>query len=195
MIRTACVLAASVLAASAIAHASRGGPATPALVAVGDGPATIATGFTVGGDRVVTVAHVLDGAAVTVRGADGIARRGRVLRRDDAVDLALVAVPGLGGDGIGAASRTAGLGAVLLRDGSRPATVVRQADARVRAGDGRLLARRPVLELRADVRAGDSGAPVVDAGGRVVGVVFARSRARDGVAWAVDAEGLARLLR
>jgi hypothetical protein len=74
------------------------------------------------------------------------------------------------------------------------AEVVRRADATVRAGDGRAIARRPVLELRADVRAGDSGAPVVD-DGRVVGVVFARSRAREGVAWAVDATALAALLR
>jgi hypothetical protein len=64
----------------------------------------------------------------------------------------------------------------------RPARLVRRADARI---DGSAW-RRPVLELRADVRVGDSGAPVLSATGRPVGIVFARSRARDGVAWAVD---------
>jgi hypothetical protein len=36
---------------------------------------------------------------------------------------------------------------------------------------------------------------VLDGGGRVIGILFARSRARDGAAWAVDAAALAHLLR
>ena len=62
----------------------------------------------------------------------------------------------------------------------------RRIDARVRAGDGRLIARRPAIELRADIRAGDSGAPLVQ-DGRVAGIVFALSRVHEGVAYAVDA--------
>jgi hypothetical protein len=72
--------------------------------------------------------------------------------------------------------------------------VRRRIDARVRAGDGRLIARRPAIELRADIRAGDSGAPLMQ-GGRVAGIVFARSRERAGVAYAVDAAVLARFTR
>ena len=53
---------------------------------------------------------------------------------------------------------------------------------------------RPALELRADVAAGDSGAPVVTAGGRLAGVVFARSQHRAGVAYAVDASAVGPLL-
>ena len=86
----------------------------------------------------------------------------------------------------------------MRRDGgatSLHATIVRHASARVLSGSGQLLARRPVLEVRATIRAGDSGAPVLDAGGRVAGVVFARSRERPGVAYAVDASVLASLLR
>jgi S1-C subfamily serine protease len=196
MIRAAAVLGAAVLAASAIAHGIGSGSAGPAVVAVGAGPSGTASGFTVGGDRVVTVAHVLEGEAVIVRGADGVARRASVVRRSEGDDLALLAVPGLrAGGGFDGVGRTGGFGALLVRGGSRPVTIVRRADARVRAGDGRLLARRSVLELRADVRSGDSGAPVVGAGGRLVGVVFARSRDRDGVAWAVDGDAVARLLR
>jgi S1-C subfamily serine protease len=92
-----------------------------------------------------------------------------------------------------------GLATVLvLRDGRAvgvPANVASRAVARVRGADGRVLARRPVLELRAGVRAGDSGAPVLDARGRLLGVIFARSHDREDRAWAVDARALAQLLR
>jgi hypothetical protein len=189
----AAVCVPAVLAASAIAHVTAGGAgAGPTVVAVGDGPATIATGFSVADGRVVTVAHVLEGAAITVRGADGVARRGSVVRRDDELDLALLDVPGLP-----AAPARLGTGTRLLvrRDGriaALPARVVRRIDARVRtAGSGRV-AHRPALELAARAAAGDSGAPVV-VGSRVAGVVFARSDGRAGVAYAVDAAVLERL--
>jgi hypothetical protein len=189
----AAVCVPAVLAASAIAHVTAGGAgAGPTVVALGDGPATIATGFSVADGRVVTVAHVLEGAAITVRGADGVARRGSVVRRDDELDLALLDVPGLP-----AAPARLGAGTRLLvrRDGriaALPARVVRRIDARVRtAGSGRV-AHRPALELAARAAAGDSGAPVV-VGSRVAGVVFARSDGRAGVAYAVDAAVLERL--
>ena len=63
----------------------------------------------------------------------------------------------------------------------RPAPVVRHIRASVDGGP-----RRPALEIRADVAIGDSGAPLVTPGGRVAGVVFARSRERAGVGYAVD---------
>jgi hypothetical protein len=189
----AAVCVPAVLAASAIAHVTAGGAgAGPTVVAVGDRPATIATGFSVADGRVVTVAHVLERAAITVRGADGVARRGSVVLRDDELDLALLDVPGLP-----AAPARLGAGTRLLvrRDGriaALPARVVRRIDARVRtAGSGRV-AHRPALELAARAAAGDSGAPVV-VGSRVAGVVFARSDGRAGVAYAVDAAVLERL--
>jgi S1-C subfamily serine protease len=55
--------------------------------------------------------------------------------------------------------------------------------------------RRPALELTAPIRAGDSGAPLIGADGRVAGIVFSRSRDRAGMAYAVDASALPRLLR
>jgi S1-C subfamily serine protease len=128
-------------------------------VRVGD---DAATGFVVGDSRVVTVAHVL-GHDVTVDG-----QRARVVRRDDRLDLALLSVPGVRGDGV-----------TIAPDDPR---IVRRADASL-DGSGW---RRPVLELRTEVEAGDSGAPVLTSSGRVVGVVFARSE-RPGHAWAIDA--------
>jgi S1-C subfamily serine protease len=137
-------------------------PSAPRAVTVRAG-ADAATGFVVGDGRVLTVAHVL-GPHVRVDG-----RAARLLRRDDRLDLALLAVPGVRGE--------------APRIASRDPRIVRRADARV-DGSGW---RRPVLELRTEVEDGDSGSPVVASDGRLVGVVFARSRVREGVAWAVDA--------
>jgi hypothetical protein len=153
----------------------------------------IATGVAVGDERVLTVAHPLDGGhAVHVAG-----RPARVLRIDRGLDLALLEVPGLrapalrlGGDGARAAL-------VVLRDG-RP----REQAGRIRR---RVLVRwseqpgdpprdRPGLELAATVDPGDSGAPVLDPQGRLLGVVYARADDDDGTAWAVDASAVRRLL-
>jgi hypothetical protein len=153
------------------------------------GAAALATGFAVGGDRVVTVAHVLDGGGTPT--VDG--RRARVLRVDRRDDLALLAVRGLRAPGVRTA---AGAGAVrlALRDGVRRAHIRRAITATVRI-DPAPAVRRPALELAADVAAGDSGAPVIDARGRVAGVLFATSTERRHTAYAVDAGAVAGLLR
>jgi S1-C subfamily serine protease len=185
----------AVLAASAIAHATAGGGVTaPAIVTVGDGPGAVATGFSVSPGRFVTVAHVLDGDAIAVRGDDGIVRRATVVRRDDALDLALLAVPGIEA---AAALRPAGTRLLVHRDGAAttlPAHIVRRVTARVRRAGVSGFVRRPALELAASPASGDSGAPVLS-DGRVTGIVFARSHDRPGVAYAVDASVLERFTR
>jgi S1-C subfamily serine protease len=186
----------ALLAAAAIGHAT-GGAAVggPAVVTIEARGARTATGFVARPERVVTVAHAVGTGLVTVRGADGVPHQATVLRRDAVLDLAILKVTDLE-----AAPRPLARGGthVLLRRGGRavtaPAIVHRRLDASVRNGDGRLVARRPALELSAPIRAGDSGAPVVQ-DGRVTGIVFARSRDRAGIAYAVDASALERLLR
>ena len=179
---------AALLGAGLVAAGCRGAPArvaapSPLRVSADRGalvPA-VATGFAVGRGRVVTVAHVLQGGgAVRVAG-----RRARVLRTDAQLDLAVLAVPGL------AAPRGSGRGArvEVLRSG-RPRALPARVERRVTATLGRAV--RPALELAAAIQPGDSGAPVVDGAGRVVGVVFARSGGR--TAWAVDASALRALL-
>lgn len=176
----------AVLAASAIAHGG-GGTRGGDVVIVGEG-AWVATGFVAAPGKVVTVSHAVPLHGVAVR-IGGEVRPAPVIARDEALDLAVLAVPGVAP----AVLPPAATGIRAAR-GWVDATVVRHADATVRTGDGREVARRPVLELRGAVRAGDSGAPVV-IDGRVAGIVFARSRTREGVAWAVDASVLAGLLR
>jgi S1-C subfamily serine protease len=168
------VVAALVLAPSVVAAP----PRAPELVTVAVGPDR-AMGFVAGDGLVVTVAHVLGGEPIT---ADG--RSATVARVDRRDDLALLSVPGVRGPAphFGGSDATTVLG--------RPAPIVRHIRASVDGGP-----RRPALELLADVVVGDSGAPVVTRGGRVAGVVFARSRRRSDVAYAVDASAVAALLR
>lgn len=133
-----------------------------------------ATAVATGDGRVLTVAHVLDGArAVRVGG-----RPARVVRVDTGRDVAELAVPGLVAD----PARFARAGATVKVHRLR-STVSARVLRRVTASlDG---ARRPALELDVRVEPGDSGAPVVDAEGRLVGLVFARG---DDSTWAVALE-------
>jgi S1-C subfamily serine protease len=167
-------------------HASPARHAAPRLHAVVAG-GEHATGFAAGGDRVVTVAHVLDaGTPLTVDG-----RRARILRVDRTADLALLALPGLR-----AATVRTGAGAPgNVRLLGHIARVTRTITATVRAAPpGGSAARRAALELAAQARPGDSGAPLLTGDGRVVGVLFAASRDRADTAYAVDGSALRALL-
>jgi S1-C subfamily serine protease len=160
-----------------------------------------ATGVVTGDGRVLTVAHALSrGHAVEAAG-----RPARVLRVDRRLDLALLAVPGLRARAV----RFGGDDARLGRDDARSVAVAVLRDGRARAltgsirrhvvirwreqpGDRPLV--RPGIELSARVDPGDSGAPVVDGRGRLLGVLYARSRDREGTAWAVDASAVRSVL-
>lgn len=172
--KLAALVAALLLAPSVLAAP----PRAPELVTIAVGHDR-AMGFVAGDGFVVTVAHVVGDEPIT---ADG--RPAAVVRVDRRNDLALLRVPGARGERprLGGSDSTSLLG--------RPAPIARRIRASVDGGP-----RRAALELRAQVAVGDSGAPVITDGGRVAGVLFARSRTRADVAYAVDASALAGLLR
>jgi S1-C subfamily serine protease len=192
-------LAAAVVAAGGVAWAGGGSRHDPGVRTVrvsvdGSGlvPA-VATGVAVADGRVLTVAHVLAGSrAPTVLG-----RRAAVLRVDRRADLALLDVPGLRAPRLRIGGATGTVGIRVLRRGRvrmLTATVRRHVIARVRDAPGGAPQVRPGLELAASIDPGDSGAPVLDGGGRLVGVVFARTHDRPDTAWAVDATAARGLL-
>jgi S1-C subfamily serine protease len=159
-------------------------------------PAEVGTGFAAGDGRVVTADHVVAGArAVRVGG-----RPAHVVREQVQLDLAAVAVPGLQAPALRTASAAAGA-AVTVRvlRGRAVRTlrgrVRRTITAHVRPAPGARSVVRPGLELAVAVRRGDSGAPVLDADGRVVGVVFAQASDRADLAYAVAASALPAVLR
>ncbi|HEX6026851.1 MAG TPA: serine protease [Solirubrobacter sp.] len=177
----------------ALAHA----PEQPAVVNVrvwtGSGVAERATGTVLGDGRVLTVAHVLDGArrievdgraaAARPRGdTDGRAaplgdaggRRATVERRLPALDLAVLRADGVSGPPV-RYGEAGGELRVLTPRGAKPAALNRRVSVHFVGAPG----RRPSLDVAARIVAGDSGAPVVDRDGRVVGVIYARSTRRD----------------
>jgi S1-C subfamily serine protease len=134
---------------------------------------------------VVTNAHVVAGQDDTTvqRGGDGPSLRAQAVVFDPRNDVAVLSAPGLGGRVLPLADdpRSGTSAAILgypengpfsVRAGRLGATrTVLTQDA---YGEGRF-ARR-LVTLRGRVRAGSSGGPLVDAGGRVVTTVFAATR-------------------
>ena len=186
--RAAAALAASVLVGCGSDGLERSTIPEPRLFDVTVRNGQHATAWTMGGARALTVAHVLRSGRPVLVGR----RPARVVRVDRHLDVAMLAVPDLRAAAavLGAARAGDHVTVRVLRDGaarSLPATVRRVITARL-TGDGPVEVR-PALELAVVVAPGDSGAPVVDARGRVAGVVFAQASDRD-LAYAVDARAL-----
>ena len=106
-------------------------------------------------------------------------------------------MPGLRAPALRLGGHDDGAALVVLRAG-RPRTVAgairRHVLVRWRDQPGDAPAERPGLELAATVDPGDSGAPVLDRRGRLLGVLYARADDDDRTAWAVDASAVRRLL-
>jgi S1-C subfamily serine protease len=150
------------------------------------------TGFVVGPGIVVTNAHVVAGERSTsVFLPDGDKLDARVVRFNPRRDLAVLVVPDLGIAPLALAdAKTGDIGAVYGHPGggelrAAPARIAEQIDAQgtdiYRTTD----TSRDVFVLAAQLAPGDSGAPLVDQVGRVVGVAFAIDPGRTGTAYAL----------
>lgn len=170
--------------------------------AVGCGRLQTGSGFALDADLIVTNAHVVAGGReVTIRGADGRVRDAVVLTVDPGRDLALLSAPGHGLRPLTTGPSAVGDLAVVVGfpGGSlEPRTAAARVDREV-LGVGRDIygadgAERALLFLAAELRSGDSGAPVVGADGTLIGVVFAVSPDVRTVAYAVAASEITSLL-
>jgi S1-C subfamily serine protease len=160
------------------------------------------TGWVVADGLVVTNAHVVAGQRDTVAiRDDGRRLDATVVAFDPERDLAVLSVRGLDRPAlpVAAAAEPGTIGGVFGHPGGEPLRiapfeVARAIDATGRDiyGDG--TTRRRVLELSASLRPGDSGSPLVDPSGRVVGVAFAIARDKPEVAYALAPSELAPVL-
>ncbi|MFM7270605.1 MAG: CvpA family protein [Actinomycetes bacterium] len=138
------------------------------------------SGVVIGRDLVLTNAHVVAGERSTaVVRPDGSAVPARVVAFDGRADAAVLRVPGLGLPAL--PQGTTDIGRIVATIGHPGGGPVRVAPTRIaeriraRGTDilGRGRTRRAVLVLAAELEPGDSGSPLVDAQGRVVGLAFA----------------------
>jgi len=159
------------------------------------------TGFVAARELVVTNAHVVAGERSTdVETSDGRRLRGRVVAFDPRRDLALLKVNGLALPALvlaGAGVDTRGSLFGHPGGGALRESPMRIAEEIVAEGTDiwrEASTERKVFVLAAVAAPGDSGAPVVDESGRVVGVLFALDLSRPTTAYAVTDEELTAVL-
>ncbi|CRK61058.1 putative serine protease [Alloactinosynnema sp. L-07] len=138
------------------------------------------SGFVVAKERVMTNAHVVAGTnEVSVESGER-QLRAKVVLYDPATDLAILAVPGLTAPVLPFAvgDATSGQDAIVLGyplDGPYTASPARVRDRIPLRGPDiydSSTVNRDVFTLRAKVLSGNSGGPLVDRKGEVIGVVF-----------------------
>lgn len=150
-----------------------------------------------GDDLALTAAHLVDGP---LRSLEVNGQPASVVAIDDRLDVAIVSTARLGT--VPATPRPArpasvddvpGAVDIVLDSAVIEANVVRVLTLRVNNLTDGVVHERPSLELDVVVQPGHSGAPVVDATGRIVGVVVL-SRASTGVSYAAAFESIDELL-
>ncbi|MCU1536077.1 MAG: Colicin production protein [Humibacillus sp.] len=150
------------------------------------------TGWVLQPGKVVTNAHVVAGSSEVRIEGGGSLLRGRVVVFDPQRDLAVIDVPGLGlpalplGTDVGRGASAAVPGFPLDGPYRVVSARVRQVlDARGRDIYGQSQVVREIYSLATTVQPGNSGGPLLDSQGHVVGVIFAKSLEDAGTGYAL----------
>lgn len=154
------------------------------------------SGFVYANDRVMTNAHVVAGTRTVAVELGGERHDGRVVVYDPKRDLAVIYVPGLSAPAMPFAPRDASTDADAIVLGYPLDGPYNAQSARVRdvgditgpdiynSGD----VTREIYTIRAWVRSGNSGGPLVAPNGRVLGVIFAAAADDPNTGFAVTAD-------
>ncbi len=154
------------------------------------------SGFAVAPERIMTNAHVVAGItepSVTTR--DGQVHSARVVYFDSVSDIAILAVPGLDvkplerGQDLGRGATAAFLG--FPGGGSfkaMGAVVESLSTISIQNIYGAEPAPLRIYQLAGDVEQGNSGGPLLDSKGRVVGMIFAKAKGGAQVGYALALE-------
>ncbi|HEV3495829.1 MAG TPA: trypsin-like peptidase domain-containing protein, partial [Actinomycetes bacterium] len=161
------------------------------------------SGFSAAPDTVVTNAHVVAGmtTAPQVLRPDGRTLPAQVQVFDPDRDLAVLAVPGLGQPSLGLGSAVVGENAAVYGHPRgqaplevSPARILRRVHIDIGDIYGEAAGPHQILVINSVLDPGDSGAPLVNSAGQVVGVAFAVANLRRATAFAVASEELVPVL-
>lgn len=162
---------------------------------IGCGGIVTGSGFPVGNGFIVTNAHVVSGTSShSISRPDGTSMHAEVVFFDPERDVAVLYAPDYAGPSVefGPASRGTG-GAVIGYPGGQseqvvPAVVDGTINAEGRDIYNENFVTRQIFVLQARVRPGNSGGPLIDLQGRVLGMVFATSASDPSQAYALTDE-------
>ncbi len=158
----------------------------------------VGTGFVVSSDGLIlTNAHVVEGGSeVTVTMADGTTHRATVVEVDPPADLAVLDIdvtdlPNLSlGDSsdVLAGQSVVAIGFALGLEGSPTVTtgIVSSIARTIQVADGRVIRTyRDVFQISAAINSGNSGGPLLDLQGRVIGINTAGAQGADNIGFAI----------
>jgi S1-C subfamily serine protease len=174
------------------------GASTVKIIGEGCGQIQEGSGFVVGPDVVVTNAHVVAGIAHPMVQVGGDLLATSVISFDPRYDLSVLRVSGLNEPALPLDPEQVPRGvqaAVLGYPGggsfrALPAGVMAEFEAEGRDIYGQGLTVRNVYEIQATVRPGNSGGPLVQPDGQVIGVVFSRSTTNGDIGYALTSPGV-----
>jgi hypothetical protein len=159
---------------------------------IGCGGIVTGSGFPIGNGYVVTNAHVVSGTSGhSISTPNGNSFRATVVLFDPERDVAVLQAPGFSSAGLSFGTAERGTqGAVIGYPGggnerTTPAVVNGTVSAEGRDIYNQNLVTRQVFVLQASVHPGNSGGPLVDLQGRVLGMVFATSASNPNQAYAL----------
>ncbi|OLD92469.1 MAG: hypothetical protein AUG84_01285 [Chloroflexi bacterium 13_1_20CM_4_66_7] len=155
---------------------------TVKVIGEGCGGLVTGSGFPVGDGLVATNAHVVSGTTNhRIQTPDGTVLAASVIYFDPKTDVAILRVPGYHGPTLPFAHADRGTtGAVIGYPGGGPERVEPAVVDGAVTAEGRdiynsNLVTRQIFVLQSHVRPGNSGGPLVDRNGNVLGIVFATS--------------------
>jgi len=161
------------------------------------------SGFVAGDGLVVTNAHVVAGVAHPSIIDIGGKHDAKVIAFDPELDIAILRADGLRGDPLTLQTHVASDGTPAAALGypgggeftAKPAVVLDSFQARGKDIYNQQDSTREVYSIKADIQNGNSGGPLIDAEGSVVGVVFARSTSYQNVGYALTIDQVINALR
>lgn len=171
---------------------------SPAVVAIAGAKATVGSGFVTQGGVVVTAAHVVQGAGPTVTVVTGGRRQAaRVIATDQARDLAVLEIPGPPPATtlpLAVTPPRVGEWIVVLGNPFGAGLVATAGIVSAAAGAITTAAFIEKIQINAAVNPGNSGGPVCNLRGEVVGVASSLVPGGQGLAFATPAADIERLL-